>query len=476
MAQILIVEDETVLAGAMADVLSGAGHSARVVHAGEKVMAACREHQPHLVLLDVRLGAVSGIDLLKSIKAEWPEIEAIVLTAYGSVELAVQAMKLGAAEFLTKPVDLDVLMTAVAKVLAASEARRRLGQFEAAQQARLQQVRLIGDCPRIQEIRNLVDRLAERSAAAGGPPGCILLTGETGTGKDLLASLLHARLPQHQGPFVSVNCAAIPAELFESELFGHKRGSFTGATAEKAGLFETADGGTLMLDEIGETPFALQPKLLRAIETQTIRRVGDTRDRSVRLCVVAATNRDLRKAVAEHRFREDLFFRLKVVALELPPLRDRGNDIDLLADHFCATLAAKYAVPALRLSARAREAVHRYAWPGNVRELLNALERAVLVGAGPEIQPQDLAISSDSARQLPEGTAADILANLSGGRAINLDDLEKAVLEQALRRTDGNVSAAARLLSIGREAMRYRMAKFGLGSERDGDTSLEVGP
>lgn len=475
MARILIVEDEIVLANAMADALAGGGHTTDVAHAGEKVIAKCRGFQPQVVILDVRLGAVSGIDLLATIKAEWPEIEVIVATAYGSVEIAVEAMKRGAAEFLTKPIDLDVLATKVESVWSASQARRRLEQFETAQQERLKQVNLIGQCPAIKEIRTLVDRLAERSATAGAPPTAILLTGETGTGKDLLAGLLHSRLPRRQGPFVGVNCAAVPAELFESELFGHKRGAFSGATADKAGLFETADGGTLMLDEIADMPLALQPKLLRALETQTIRRVGETRDRELRICVIAATNRDLQRAVAEHRFREDLYFRLKVVTIELPPLRQRGQDIEMLADHFCAILAGKYALPALRLTPEAREALAHYSWPGNVRELLNALERSALVGSGPEITSADLRLTADAHRVGPASPAEMLLANLTGGQAIDLDALEKAILEQALQQTGGNASAAARLLSIGREAMRYRMSKFGLATDREGESPAQNG-
>jgi two-component system response regulator AtoC len=475
MPRILIVEDETVLANAMADALAGAGYATDVVYAGEKVLARCREFQPQIVLLDVRLGAVSGIDLLATLKSEWPQMDAIVLTAYGSVEIAVEAMKRGAAEFLTKPIDLDVLTTKVGSVWSASQARRRLEQFETAQQERLKQVQLLGQCPPIQEIRKLVERLAERSTGAGAPPASILLTGETGTGKDLLAALLHARLPYRHGPFVSVNCAAVPSELFESELFGHKRGSFSGATADKVGLFETADGGTLLLDEIADMPPALQPKLLRAIETQNIRRIGETQDREVRLCVIAATNRDLQKAVAERRFREDLYFRLKVVTIELPPLRERGDDIALLADHFCAVLAAKYALPALRLAPGARDALARYSWPGNVRELLNALERAALVGSGPEITLADLRITADTHRPASSGPAQALLADLTAGQIIDLEKLEKAIIEQALQQTGGNASAAARLLSIGREAMRYRMGKFGLSLDRDADPPAEAG-
>lgn len=462
MARILIVEDETVLATAMADTLTAVRHTVSVVHAGERVQASAREFRPDLILLDIRLGAVNGLDLLPDLKAEWPDLDAIVLTAYGSVETAVEAMKRGASDFLTKPIDLDVLTLSIDKVLAASRARKRLGQFEAAQEERLKQVDLIGQCPAIQEIRNLVSRIAERSGASGHPPASILLTGETGTGKDLLATLLHSRLPHRNGPFVSVNCAAIPSELFESELFGHKRGSFSGATADKAGLFETADEGSLLLDEIAELPLPLQSKLLRAIETQTIRRVGETTDRPVSLCLIAATNRNLEQCVSDGRFRGDLYYRLKLATFELPPLRNRGGDIDLLADSFCEKLAVKYAQPRFTLSAEARTALHSYSWPGNVRELLYTLERAVLTTSGPLIQSLDLVRKLGSVSATSSHPLTNLLAPLIAGQPISLDEVEKVLLEQALSLTGCNVSASARLLSITREAMRYRMGKFNL--------------
>jgi len=294
MPKLLIVEDEVSLARSMGDALTEAGHEVRLVHVGEKVPAECRAFQPQIVLLDVHLGGVSGLNLLEQLKSESPDLEAIVVTAYGTVEVAVQAMKRGAAEFLTKPIDLDVLTVTVDKVWSASQARRRLEQFRSAQDERLRGVQLLGESPGIVAIREqvgrLVSRISQGSTARGELPP-ILLTGETGTGKDLLAGFIHASLPNRSGPFVALNCSAVPSELFESELFGHQRGAFSGAAGDKAGLFETADGGTLFLDEIGDLPLNLQPKLLRALETHTLRRIGDTRDRSFDLCLVAATNR-----------------------------------------------------------------------------------------------------------------------------------------------------------------------------------------
>jgi two-component system NtrC family response regulator len=287
----------------------------------------------------------------------------------------------------------------------------------------------------------------------------ILLTGETGTGKDLVANYIHAAMPQRSGPFVALNCSAVPRELFESELFGHQRGAFSGATADKPGLFETADGGTLFLDEVGDLPAELQPKLLRALETRTVRRVGETRSRAFDLLLIAATNRDLEGQVAAGKFRQDLYYRLKVVTIDLPPLRDRAEDVTLLATYFLNQLAIKYGVPGLKLSDAAMETLNQYSWPGNVRELQHALESATLTIAGSIIEPNDLPMPTmvDPVRRA--------MRALEHDRPINLEDVEKELIQQAMRRTGGNVSAAARLLSIGREALRYRLGKFGLSPD-----------
>jgi len=464
MPRILIVEDEVSLARAMGDALTEAGHEVRLEHVGEKGRDAFRAFQPQVIVLDVRLGGVSGLDLLDEMKSESPDVEAIVVTAYGSVEVAVEAMKRGAAEFLTKPVDLDVLTVAVEKVWSASQARRRLEQFRSAQAEQLRQVQFIGECPAISAIREQVARLASRVAAVGSDLPAILLTGETGTGKDLLATYIHAAMPHRTGPFVTLNCSAVPAELFESELFGYQRGAFSGANTNKPGLVETADGGTLFLDEVADLPLGLQPKLLRALETHTIRRVGDTRDRSFDLCLIAATNRNLESQVASARFRQDLFYRLKVITIELPPLRERGDDLLLLAEHFCSGLSVKYGIAGLTLSPAARQAVNGHDWPGNVRELRHALERAALTISGSVIDVDALALPG-LAEPVRRAERA-----LDGGKAVDLEHVERALIEQALRQTGGNASAAARLLSISREAMRYRMAKFGLAPGGDAAT------
>lgn len=469
MPRVLIVEDEISLARSMGEALTEAGHEVRLVHVGEKVGGELRSFAPQILLLDVRLGGMNGLSLLQEAKRVCPDVAAIVLTAYGSVEVAVEAMKQGAAEFLTKPIDLDVLIVAIEKVWAASEARRRLEQFRSAQHERLRQVQLLGESPAIAAIREQVNRLVSRINQGQSRPDVppILLTGETGTGKDLLAAYIHAVLPQRSGPFVAVNCSAVPTELFESELFGHLRGAFSGATSDKAGLFETADGGTLFLDEVGDLPINLQPKLLRAIETHTIRRIGDVRDRSFDLCLVAATNRNLDKLVRSGQFREDLYYRLKVIGIELPPLRDRGDDVLLLADHFCRQLSGKYGIPDLSLSLKAREALRSYSWPGNVRELRHALESVALNISGPAIDAGDLLVVFKGGAVSDPVHQAELA--LDADRPINLEEIEKQLIQRALQRTGGNVSAAARLLSIGREAMRYRMAKFGLTSMNDQD-------
>jgi two-component system NtrC family response regulator len=464
MAKILIAEDEQSLAGSMAELLGDCGHEVRVETVGEKVLSVFRAIEPDVVVMDVRLGGVSGLDLLREIKHESPETEVVVITAYGSVEVAVDAMKRGAAEFLTKPLDLDVLNVTIEKVLTSSQQRKRLEQFRSAQSERLRQVDLIGECEDIAAVREQVRRLSQRIVAAADLPP-ILLTGETGTGKDLLATYIHAALPHRSGPFVPVNCTAIPSELFESELFGHQKGAFSGATADKAGLFETADGGTLFLDEIGDLPLTLQPKLLRALETRKIRRVGENRTRSFDVCLICATNRDLEQQIGQDRFREDLFYRLNVVSFLLPPLRRRGGDVLRLAEYFCSRLATKYGIGHLRLSESAIRALHNHDWPGNVRELQHALESAALSISGHVIEADDLpfAAKDDPVRRA--------YRSLDKDEPINLEAIEKALLETALERTDGNVSAAARLLSIGREALRYRLSKHDIALKRDDQTS-----
>ncbi len=461
MPKVLIVEDEVSLARSMGDALGSAGHEVQLVHVGERVMAKFREFSPQIVLLDVRLGGVSGLDLLESIKAEAPDTEAIVVTAYGSVEVAVDAMKKGAAEFLTKPIDLDVLIASLDRVWASSQARRRLEQFRNVQDGQLRHVQILGESPQIALVRRQIERLVQRAAAASNDMPAILLTGETGTGKDLVANCIHAMLPARTGPFVALNCSAVPRELFESELFGHQKGAFSGATGDKPGLFDTDDGGTLFLDEVGDMPLELQPKLLRALETRTVRRVGETRSRSFDLFLIAATNRELEAQASSGRFRQDLYYRLNVVNIQLPPLRERADDVELLANHFLSQLAVKYGMSDLSLHDGARQRLREYSWPGNVRELQHALEGATLTIAGSTIEAKDL----------PLPTAADpvrrAVRSLDHDRPIDLEEIEKELIQLALARTNGNVSAAARLLSIGREALRYRLGKFNLASDAD---------
>jgi len=347
-----------------------------------------------------------------------------------------------------------VLSAAIDRVWSSSQARRRLEQFRNVQAGRLRQVQILGESPRIGAVRRQIERLVHRASAAIADMPAILLTGETGTGKDLVANYIHASMPQRTGPFVALNCSAVPRELFESELFGHHRGAFSGATADKPGLFETADGGTLFLDEVGDLPLELQPKMLRALETRTVRRVGETRDRSFDLFLIAATNRDLQSHVAAGKFRQDLYYRLKVVTIDLPPLRDRTGDVELLAGFFTAQLAAKYGVPGLTLSDAAKATLRQYSWPGNVRELQHALESATLSVAGSVIEAGDLPMPTmtDPVRRAMRALEQD--------QPIRLEDVERELIQQAMRQTGGNVSAAARLLSIGREALRYRLSKF----------------
>jgi DNA-binding NtrC family response regulator len=451
MASVLVVEDELTLARQLERSLRGAGHEVRLVDCGADLPRALAEASPDLVLLDLRLPDASGLDLLKDIRSADAGLPVVMMTAYSSVEDAVEAMRSGATDYLSKPLDLEKLRRVVEQLLAREREARELAYHRARGQALPAQV--VTQAPQLQELFEQVRRLA----AAELPPGrrpAILLTGETGTGKGLVARAIHERLGG--GPFIEVNCTAMPAALVEAELFGHERGSFTDAKQARTGLFEAAEGGTLFLDEIGHVEMGLQAKFLKVIDERRIRRLGSSRDRDVNVHVIAATNRDLDQAVRDGSFREDLLHRLRVLSFELPPLRERPGDVLLLARHFCGELARQYRRQ-LELAPEAEGLLAAYPWPGNVRELRNVMERAVLLSAGDRLGP-------DAFRGLG-GTAA-------GGagaprpfslpaEGVDLAQLEQELLAQALERTGGNQSQAARLLGLSRHALRYRLGKPG---------------
>lgn len=460
-ASILIIEDELLLARQLARSLEAGGHEVRTAADGAGGLEALRSDPPDLVLLDLRLPDRSGLDVLSDIQIESPGLPVVLMTAHGSVKDAVEAMRRGAVDYLQKPLDLDELSLLVERVLSRAREQRELAYLRDRERATPDGV--IGRDPRLVTLFAQIDRLRD----AGLPPGrrpAILLTGETGTGKGIVARAIHARLGD--GPFIEVNCTAMPASLIEAELFGHERGTFTDAKTSRTGLFEAANGGTIFLDEIGDLEAGLQAKFLKAIEEKRIRRLGSTRDRSVDVQVIAATHRNLDAAVANGTFRADLLHRLRVLAFEIPPLRERGDDLLKLARHFAAELGQLYGGAPRVFGADAEALLRDYAWPGNVRELRNLLERAILLHPGPELDAASIetllgarAAVPAAAAVEPDASAATVALPAGG---LDLQEVERDLIRQALDRTGGNRTRAASLLGLTRDTLRYRLEKHGM--------------
>jgi DNA-binding NtrC family response regulator len=458
---ILLVEDKDSLRAMLRAALEEQGH--QVIEARDQAQAVSRlqDSRIDLVLSDLRLTAGDGFGVLRAAKELDSDLPVIVMTAYGSIQDAVQAMKEGALDFLAKPVDLDHLQLLVVRALAQRKlaAEHQILKEELA--ARRGAPAIIGDDPSVRRVSTALSRAADTDAT-------VLLLGESGTGKELYARTLHALSTRSGGPFVAINCAAIPETLLETELFGHEKGAFTGATARKPGRFELAHRGTLFLDEIGDLPLALQAKILRALEEKRFERVGGTQSLQVDVRVVAATNRQLKAAVAARQFREDLYFRLSVFPIEIPPLRERGNDLETLAHHFIDRFSRDVKNRPMKLSDAARDALRRYRWPGNVRELQNCIERAVILSDGDTIHPRHLNLSfSESA---PGESAADPWdgIDLSGtladaGRRV-LAEVERRKILAALAEAGGQKPRAADLLGVSYKTLLQKMKDLRLES------------
>jgi DNA-binding NtrC family response regulator len=466
---VLIVDDEHTLARSAKAFLADHGYEAEVAGTGEKALELLERLQPDIVFADVRLPGMSGIDLLKRIREFDPVIPVIMLTAYGSIQGAVEAVKLGAFDYVKKPVDLEEL-----KLLADRARENRLLKQELSYYRR-RATRDVGFEEMMGEsaaIRAVLERARQIAALDETPP--VLLTGETGTGKGLLAHAIHASGPRAGKPFIEVNCTALPATLMEAELFGYERGAFTDAKQSKPGLVEAAEGGFIFLDEIGDVDLSVQGKLLRAIEERAVRRVGSVRERKIDVRIIAATNRDLEREVRQERFRKDLYFRLAVIVLDVPPLRERAEDVLLLTEHFLRLFNAKYGKVVREISTPARDLMLSYPWPGNVRELSHVIERAVLWSRGPTLDVEHLSLTSPGgARSVdhaapPARTVPDADSGAPPGAAalppqgVDLGQWEKSVIEQAMREAGGNQTRAAHRLGISRDTLRYRLKKFGL--------------
>ena len=446
---VLIVDDEQSLARSAKAFLADHGYEAEVAGTGEQALELLAALQPDVVFADVRLPGMSGLDLLKRIRAFDPVIPVIMLTAYGSIAGAVEAVKLGAFDYVKKPVDLEELKLLADRARETRLLKEELSYYRRRATTDVGFEGLVGESRAVQAV---LERARQIAALDETPP--VLLTGETGTGKGLLAHAIHAAGPRAAKPFIEVNCTALPATLMEAELFGHERGAFTDAKESKPGLVEAAEGGFFFLDEIGDVDLAVQGKLLRVIEERAVRRVGSVRERKVDVRIMAATNRDLERAVGEERFRKDLYFRLAVIVLDVPPLRQRGEDALLLTEYFLRTFNAKYGKVVRELSRAARELLLSYPWPGNVRELSHVIERAVLWSRGPTLDVEHLSLTR------PVGSTDH--GNAAKPDAATLPQWEKTMIEQALRDAGGNQTKAAQRLGISRDTLRYRLKKFGL--------------
>ena len=455
-ARVLVVDDELTLGRNIRSYLIRQGYAVEHAATGHAALAALAAGPVDVVLLDLRLPDADGLDLLPEIQRLAPQAHVLILTAHGSIPSAVQAMRGGAIDYLAKPVAL-------------SELKERLGALVPADRPRPTErsdrahgLGLIrGESAAIVDLRARIARLLEAEAASGAPVPAVLVIGETGTGKELVAKALHTGSVRAAGPFVELNCSTLPAHLVEDELFGHERGAFTDAKDRKPGLIEAAQGGTLFLDEVGDLDPAVQVKLLKVLEERKVRRLGSVREIDVDVRIVAATNRPLESMVAEGLFRSDLYFRLRVVELQVPPLRARNGDVLGLARHFLAESAGRWRRDGLRFAPEAEAALAGHHWSGNVRELRNVVEQAALMVRGDVIDVPTLALSplppADQPMSASSGTEPDL----------SMEQAERGLLRQALDRTGGNVTAAAKLLGISRDTLRYRLQKHGFARVRD---------
>ena len=451
-ANLLLVEDDSLIRRALASKLRAAGHRVREA---DSVQAAkgCLDSEPiDAAIVDYRLGDGTGFDAMEALEGKQPGVPVLMLTAYASVDLAVEAMRRGAFTYLAKPVEGDALIEHVAKAIETAELRRENRRLRRLTEPGQGADAFLGASATAKALRE------QMRLVAASPARAVLLEGESGTGKGLVARAIHEESSRASKPFVSITCSAMPETLLESELFGHEPGAFTDARRKKMGLVEAAEGGTLFLDEIGDMAAGLQAKLLGVLEERRFRRLGALQETEVDVRVVSATHRDLKTLAREGKFREDLLYRLRVVPLRIPPLRERPEDVPVLAQHFAVQIAAGWGRPAVRLADEAVAALAARPWPGNVRELRNAVERAVILSRGDVLGVADFR---------EEGAGEERGTMVLPPDGVDVEALIDDLLRQALRRTDGNQSAAARLLSLSRDQVRYRMQRLGLAKGTD---------
>ncbi|HMH49906.1 MAG TPA: sigma-54 dependent transcriptional regulator [Candidatus Acidoferrum sp.] len=453
--RVLVVDDEAGMRKSLAIMLRREAYAVSEAAGGTEALDQLGREVFDLIVADLNMDDLSGLEVLRHVKQANPDVEVIMMTAYGTIESAVEAMKLGAFDFITKPFQPEEILLRVRNAVDKRQLRREVHRLRAEAQNASGLERIVG-------VSEPMRRLLASVPRVGQTDSTVLVTGESGTGKELIAHAIHATSRRAQGPFVSVSCAALPEHLLENELFGHVKGAFTGALAARKGLLEDAHGGTFFLDEVGEAPLAIQVKLLRVLEERSIRRLGDNRSLPVDIRVVAATNRDLDVAVGEKTFREDLLYRLNVIRLHLPPLRERSDDVPLLARHFLAMHCRQLASDLEGFSPDALAVLAGYPFPGNVRELSNVIEQAVALAAGPLIElddlPERVRRGQSPAARLTPPTATMSSSPLEDA----LEGVEQEQIREALRVTGWNISQAATRLGVSRNTLRYRIEKYGL--------------
>lgn len=448
-SRILVVEDEDKLRRVVQLQLQSAGYE--VEQAGTAELGLKLADHVDLVLTDLRLPGMDGLALLAAIQKQTPQLPVIVMTAFGTVEVAIEAMKAGAVDFVLKPFSLDHLVAVVKKALEVRALRDENRQLKEQLGFRYEIDNIIGRSVPMQEIFATIKRVAPTRAT-------VLLAGESGVGKDLIARSIHAHSPRHDKPFVKINCTALPENLMESELFGYEKGAFTGANTTKMGKFEQADTGTVFLDEIGDVPPSIQVKLLRILQEREFERLGSNKTRQIDVRVLAATNVDLRAALEQGTFREDLYYRLNVLPINIPPLRERQQDIPFLAQHFLRKYSAELGSPVKEFTARGLQKLLDYGWPGNVRELENVVERSLVLATGDSLDADDIRLDPNRNSKAKAATVGEY--QLPEG--MTLDQYEQAIIKEALKRANGNKSQAARLLGLTRNALRYRLSQMGM--------------
>jgi two-component system, NtrC family, response regulator AtoC len=450
--KILVVDDEHLIRWSLEQNLKKQGYEVITAGSGEDALRIVREDQPDLVLLDIQLPGISGIEVLEKVKDFDEDIIVIMVTAHGGLETAVTAMRMGAYDYLNKPFNLDEMAIVIRKALETSDLRREVASLRS-EHKKSGIPNIIGSSVCMQNILAMMEKVARSEAAT------VLIQGESGTGKELVAKWIHYKSSRAEKPFMAINCAAVPATLLESELFGHEKGAFTDAKTTKKGLFELADGGTVFLDEIGDMEMSMQAKLLRFLEDRTFRRIGGAKVNTVDVRIISATNKDLIKAIESKDFRNDLYYRLQVIPIFLPPLRERREDILSLAKHFMDTYKREFAKQVSGISPQAERLIVGYNWPGNIRELKNVIERAIILGNEDTLAVDHL--PPEITARIPTAAVTSLVTFKLPPEGVDIEEVEKELIRQSLENSDWNQSKAAKKLNLGVDAFRYRMKKFG---------------